>query len=1085
MESRIFIAFRLHVPISLFLLFFVPLCFGEDRCDDPVARLVSLQGSAEIQREGTESWNALGGIVAFCPGDVLRVDADSRAAVVLSNETILRIGQKSTVAFPRMVPQRQTVLDLLQGILHIFTHRPQSFKVVTPYVNGVVEGTEFLVSADSNQSAITVYEGSVSARNDLGAILLAANQSGVARAGEAPRKTGLVKSRDGVHWTLYYPAIFGGKSSGKSHREGQLTRRAEVHLTYGQVKEAKALLATILDKNPQDSDANALMSIVETVQNNNDAGMEYARKAWREAPRSAAAGLALSYALQARFELAEAVNILEQSAEQNPSDALVNARLAELYTGAGYHADALAAANRAIDVNPEIGLTQAVLGFVHLSRVEIKEALAAFTRGAELDPVLPLARLGLGLAQIRMGSLGDGRANIEIAAALDPTNALIRSYLGKAYFEERRDLHAQRQYEIAKQLDSADPTPWFYDALRKQSSNRPVEALYDIQQSIRRNDNRAVYRSRLYLDEDLAARSAGLGRIYRDLGFEQLARKEAMKSVNTDPGNYSAHRFLADIYSGLPRHEIARVSELLLAQLLQPLNVNPVQPQLAESELAVVEGLGPASTSFNEFNPLFLRDRITLQGSGVVGSNGIAGDELVLSGVAGKFSYSLGQYHYETDGVRKNNDEEKDIYNGFFQAMLSPETSVMTEFRFRERDFGDLSLKFERDDFDPGIRQGEEIKDARIGIRHDLSPGSTFLATAIVGNGDGNVERNMGFFSIADIEADRDNAMAEVQYNYNSTVFRLQSGAGFLDIEKSRRIMFYFPVMREIKSKQDEEHFNIYTYGQIDLPGNIVATIGLSGDFLESDVNDENQINPKIGLTWQPTDRTQINLAAFQTLTRNVINSQTIEPTFVSGFNQFYDDFPGAVAKNYGIGLDHSFSENWHGGVRFLHRNLDVPFESPTPAGIVLLEDEWDEDIGSAYLYWVACNWLTTGLEYFYEDYSQEMFGGPRGIAELTTHRVVPQVHFHHPSGFGVQAEAQYIHQEGEFESSFMEFTEGSDDFWLVDLAVSYRLPKRYGEVKLEIKNLFDEQFSYLDTDPANPRFLPEQQIVGSVTLAF
>ena len=66
------------------------------------------------------------------------------------------------------------------------------------------------------------------------------------------------------------------------------------------------------------------------------------------------------------------------------------------------------------------------------------------------------------------------------------------------------------------------PTPWFYDAIRKQTANRPVEALQDLQKSIELNDNRAVYRSRLLLDEDLAARSASLGRIYSDLGFQQL-----------------------------------------------------------------------------------------------------------------------------------------------------------------------------------------------------------------------------------------------------------------------------------------------------------------------------------------------------------------------------------------------------------------------------------------------------------------------------------------------------------------------------------------------------------------------------------
>src|SRR5262249_36241967 len=193
----------------------------------------------------------------------------------------------------------------------------------------------------------------------------------------------------------------------------------------------------------------------------------------------------------------------------------------------------------------------------------------AFARAIELEQAAPLPRLGLGLAKIRQGKLPEGREEIAIAASLDPNNALMRSYLGKAYYEEKRDKLARHQFAAAKALDPFDPTPWFYDAIRKQSVNRPVEALHDLEKSIELNDNRAVYRSRLSLDEDLAARSATLGRTYNELGFQQLALVEGWKSLNIDPNNYSAHRFLADSYAALPRHEIARVSELLQSQLLQ------------------------------------------------------------------------------------------------------------------------------------------------------------------------------------------------------------------------------------------------------------------------------------------------------------------------------------------------------------------------------------------------------------------------------------------------------------------------------------------------------------------------------------
>ena len=157
---------------------------------------------------------------------------------------------------------------------------------------------------------------------------------------------------------------------------------------------------------------------------------------------------------------------------------------------------------------------------------------------------------------------------MRIATLLEPKVSLYHSYLGKAFYEAKEDKLTEQQLALAKELDPRDPTPYFYDAIRKQSVNRPVEALEDLQKSIDLNDNRAVYRSRFLLDEDLAARGAALGRIYREQGFQQLALVEGWKSLSQDPTDYTAHRLLSDSYSVLPRHEIARVSELLQSQLL-------------------------------------------------------------------------------------------------------------------------------------------------------------------------------------------------------------------------------------------------------------------------------------------------------------------------------------------------------------------------------------------------------------------------------------------------------------------------------------------------------------------------------------
>jgi outer membrane receptor protein involved in Fe transport len=60
----------------------------------------------------------------------------------------------------------------------------------------------------------------------------------------------------------------------------------------------------------------------------------------------------------------------------------------------------------------------------------------------------------------------------------------------------------------------------------------------------------------------------------------------------------------------------------------------------------------------------------------------------------------------------------------------------------------------------------------------------------------------------------------------------------------------------------------------------------------------------------------------------------------------------------------------------------------------------------------------------------------------------------------------------------------GSDNFWVVDASINYRLPKRFGLLTVGVKNLFDENFMYQDTDPTSPQILPKRLIFARLTLA-
>lgn len=1090
-----------------------------ERCPEPLGHTLSVQGTLEIRPAGARDWRPVWPDQTYCPNDALRTGANSRAAVLLYPETVIRLDQLSSLVFTQAETETTpTWLELLKGAAHFISRDPRALKIITPLANAAIEGTEFLVRVSGQQADLIVYEGRVRFASSAGEVTVGSGEQAIARPGAAPVLQAMVRPRDAVQWTLYYPPVV--------FRETGKIGEAARALAVGRVEKANALLGEALSRDPADADALALKSIIALTLNDQSSAAELARRAVEAAPGSATAWIARSYVQQARFDLPAALDSLQNAAAAEPDNALARARLAELRLALGELDKGLRAAERARSLAPDIALSHTVLGFAYLTQIRIPEAMAAFEQAGTLDQAAPLPRLGLGLALIRKGELEAGRREIETAVALDPGDSLLRSYMGKAYYDEKRDKLAGSQYRMAKELDPKDPTPWFYDAIRLQTENRPVEALHDLQTSIELNDNRAVYRSRLELDADLASRTASVARIYNDLGFEQRALVEGWKSVNTDPANYSAHRLLADSYSALPRHQFARVSELLQSQLLQPLNLTPVQPQLAETNLFILEGAGPADPGYLEFNPLFTRNRLALQADGIAGNNETWGDELIQNGVYNNWSWSLGQFHYESDGYRDNNDQDQNIYNLFVQGALSWRTSVQAEYRHRRLKNGDLIQRFEPDNFLENDRNREKTETIRLGLHHLFSPRSEVLASFIYlkdrdDDFDTSIPQDLAPLGTLDtdidFESDGDGYTSELQHLYHADRFRLVSGAGYFHGEENEDLTAasaldppspFVPDSAVLsRSDQDFDRRNVYSYANIPFGKELLITLGASYDDFQRDQTQHNRLsimgmplpktrskksdsikklNPKVGITWQVRPETTLRAAGFRTISRTLISSQTLEPTQVAGFNQYYDDVPGTKAIRYGVAADQVFTADLSGGVEYSWRETDVPLIDD---GIDL---DWDERFGRAYLYWTPGKRIATSAEYQYERFKRnDTFTGEFQATKVRTHRVPLAVNYFHPDGLIGRVQTTYIDQEGDFYTAGPAFVanpgteDKHDNFWLVDASIGYRLPKRYGIVSLGVSNLFDKEFNYVDTDPFNPRFYPERFYFGRLTLSF
>jgi len=1082
---------RLKLVLAITCLLLTQALWAESACSIRVGKIASAQGTTEIQRDTSDQWLAAGLDTALCEGDTVRVGKNSRAALALINDAVLRLDQNTTIRLVNIVaePKEKSWLELLSGALQSFSRKPHFMNVNTPYLNGSIEGTEYALRIEGESTQLSVFEGRVIASNDQGSVAVPGGSAASASKGTAPSLRLLVSPREGVQWALYYPPVL---------MQGEpALLAAQQQLAVGRADQAQASVQNLLARTPDRADALALEAIILLVQNHNSEALASAERATQVAPQTASSWIARSYCQQGQFDLIAAQTSALKAAEVEPENALAWTRLAELQAAQGQLDAALANAQKAAQLQPGLARSQSLLGFAYLLQVDTQEALAAFDKSIALDQADPLPHLGKGLGLIRQGQLTQGRGEIELAVGLGGNQSLLHAYLGKSYYEEKRGDLAQTQFEIAQQLDSQDPTPYFYSAILLQSEGQPIQALQAMDSAVSLNDNRAVYRSRLLLDSDLAARSASLGSLYSDLGFEELALVEGWKSVNIDPGNFSAHRLLADSYAAKPRHEIARVSELLQAQLLQPINSAPQLPSLGESDLYLLASSGPSKMSFNEYNSLFNRDGMNLLLSGLGGSNDTRGEELVVSGIQSQLSASRGLSHCETDGWRENAFQDDDIANLLVQAELSSRASLQLEYRYRETQYGDLAQRFFAEDFFPGQRNKVERQSVRLGGHFDFSPGSTLLGYVQYQDTDSKLtddqwpEPEVNIINAIDLWSPETNKAAEFQHLLQREYWNLSSGVGYFktDAHVDSTLYVYPPYipLLEFDSVSDSspyvvEHLNAYAYATLKPQPQMTLTLGVSSDNVSGDFgfDEKHKLNPKFGLVWNPADSTTLRAAAFSTLRRTLSSNQTLEPTQVAGFNQFFDDFDLTEADDYGLAVDQKFSPTLFGGLEYFYRDISVPQYGLGPNGETQIVP-WEDKMASAYVFWTPSQKLALSAQYFYEQYQRDPV---QGVVDLTSWRAPLQLRYFPGAGVDLSLTLTQLRQQGLFTGVLGDQEKSGDEsVWLADAALNYTLPKRRGSLAINFNNIFDQRYRYFDIDLSNAHLQPERNVFIKLTL--
>ena len=1149
------------LPICLLAMAAVSPGIACAYCAVPTAVVISAEGSVSARTGLDGPWTAAHPDAGLCEGDTVLTGRNSRAAIRFTGaDTLIRLDQSTTLRIVSpSVEAGAWRLDLLGGAARFFSRVSRRLRIGTPFMNALVDGTEFLVRVDTDQSTVDLFEGTLRVVNEQGELRLYAGQGARATRGQAPRLYKLLDPVDAVQWAISYePMLSALLWSGREDHDPELNGslpgllreahrlllagdaqaafasldavpparrdaafynyRAALFLSLGRVDSARADLATARGLAPGNGDSDAIASSIALGLNDQKRALALARAATAAGPQRPLPWFALSYAEQAAFDLPAARAAMDKSLAVDPHNGLLRARLAELLLALGELDAAQKAADAAVAAAPQAALAHRVQGFAALLRIDLNAAQAAFERALALDAADPITHLGLGLTRIRSGHLAQGRTQFEIAVALDPLVSLLRTYLGKAYYDERRDTRAETAFAIASGLDPRDPTPWLYRAIQLRTANRPVEALEALETSLALNGYRAQFRPTATLDADAAARTEAVGQIYRDLHFDQVALIQGFSAVTQAPDDQSGHRLLAEVYSALPRHEEARVSELLQAQLLQPLTRSPVLPLQGETRLLVPDVLGPLTLGLNEYGPLFNRNGagawVTLLG----GSRATLGDEVLASALYDRAAFSLGQYRFQTEGSGGVRAQTQDIQVGFAQAQLSPDTGVQLELRNTDTNEGPYL-----DEYNATARDHTRSSSTRLGLTQRWSPGSVLIASFIHRRIDEDSDssglanptdpQSLEVFSASNptegwsAEVRQDWRSERLLLSFGTSWFAYETQADFADAVTARQQEGVFRSTLTSDYRLDNRLVSIWFYGTWRPVPRLDLTLGLNWESMQWDerrltanklelldpdlgwvpldsgagpqATDSKapieQLNPKLGLSWRPLPGTTLRAAALRTLRGPDGMKQTIEPTQVAGFNQLFDGYLGERAWRYGIGIDQRVSDRLYMGAEGSRRDVSVP-EIQLGGGTIFTARR--ERFVRAYAAFTPSPQLALSAEYFYEENVLRL----QDNAEDRTNRLPLTLSYFNPNGLFGSIRGTYVWQST-IPSGLT--SPVSEAFWNLDLSVGFRLPRRLGLIVLSIDNLLDEKIPFRETDPNHPLFVGERVLSLRTTVQF
>lgn len=829
-----------------------------------------------------------------------------------------------------------------------------------------------------------------------------------------------------------------------------LLQKAFVLTTFGDAPQALSLIAQI----PIDSTAAALSDSLKAsillTQNKKDEALTTARAAIQRSSTSPSALVALSRVLQSYFDLPAARSAAERALAADPQFLDAQLQLARLQFGFGLTGDAERIARQALREAPNEASATSLLGFILLARGKTDEAEETFKKAVAQDSTLGDPRLGLGLVDMRRGRDLDATAELLAAATLEPRLSLYHSYLAKAFYDLRRFEQAFSTLETARELDPRDPTPYLYSGIFRDDLYRPGRAVEDFEQSVKLNDNRAVYRSRLLLDRDRASRNVNLARSYRQLGLSEWGNSAAVTSELNDPTNSSAHLFLANTFLNLTGRTISGGSELLLARMLLPVNAN-------------------SFNTFNDYTTLFEQPRAYWTADGYYGTFDAFGGDLIATGGTNRIAYSSTFAYDRTAGFRPQNDDLKQ-YTGtaLVKFALTPTSDFLLSYANQQANEGDHGSQVLVNQYnDTNLRSFIRAQRAEIGYHRQLRPGSELLVLLsgrsiqhVIQDPDRVVlpDRTYGLRESLrqpslDFEISHLLETGPFRFRYGLDVFEGRYRS--LDTLKISIVGLDEPIFQEFDySRRKIRYRTAFFRSDYRLWPNLFLSAGVDWNW----TNDRNPVagaqkstsrwNPQGGIYFKPFGSSVVRFAYFQSLQTE--RQETLVPAHFYGFPIALNEEEMSHSRNYNLGWDQRFGRRTFLRTYAYWRDRSIPTLDLNETPIFF--------DGKLYRGRAVLNQLLTEKLALSADYS--LTHSLDTLSLRHDNEVNLALSFVHPWGLFITAAEDFLRQTGRygtFRNHIKVFT--------TDLEVAYEFPRKIGRLSFVGRNLFDRKYAFL-VDP-------------------